>query len=197
LYYLALLACIGFSVYKFVDVALRTRPFGKLAHDYLGVDFAYLDIHGTVQKFHSIILDKVQVSLDYSNLINQDFLKVFSDRYGFDLPFSSFSNKDKIFDVIRHFDLKTQSDFFNCYVDFYKDNISSDILKFSKDLKTCVGLESDMSKYMNIQILCCIAVSCFIIAALCSTILSFQKKDVSVPLVFNVLGMEKGLSSFK
>ncbi len=98
------------------------------------------NIHDAIDKFRTIILDKLFLEVKYENLINSNFLNSFNAQYGF-MPYTSSLNKEEILGILKNFDLKTQAEFFDCYADFYKNSISPEILKYTQDLKICTELE--------------------------------------------------------
>ena len=115
----------------------------------------------------------------------------FNAQYGF-MPYTSSLNKEEILGLLKNFDLKTQAEFFDCYADFYKNSISPEMLKYTQDLKICVGLEQTMNKSMNEQNAYLIAVLCFAISLLFIAIYSCVKKDISASFVFGAVGLADG-----
>ena len=163
----ALLSCyiggIAFLSYKIDSLTKSMKPFHDLQNYLLqtylqkymenlvnsATTFSF-PYDGIINISRQSITEKIFSQIDYSTIINKDFLNAFNAKYGF-MPYPDSLDKFSIFELVKNFDVQKQSDFFDLYCDFYKNSLTPEILKYQEDFKKCVEMSNAANSHTTLH----------------------------------------------
>lgn len=205
--YACLIGGIAFLSHKIDSLTKSMKPFHDL-QNYLFKTYVqkYMEsifpsatkfsfpYDGIINVSRQFITEKIFSQIDYSTLINKDFLNTFNAKYGF-TPYPDFLDKFSIFELVKNFDVQKQSDFFDLYCDFYKNSLTPEILKYQEDFKKCVEMSNAANSHTtlhNNQLLFGAALAVLCLCTLASLIVSAVKRDVSVSFIIGRIGVTDG-----